>query len=429
MIHSNPIVAGLVFMLLFFATMPLARRLAERERDQRLFSIVMASVFLHLLAGPAQIFVVDHYYHGISDFNRYVNQGAIIGHRLDHFQFSLVGTNQKFLGAGSVSVFAGVVFALVGVNKLAGFLIFGWLAFIGCLGFYRAFANTFPEAGHRRYAYLIFFLPSLIFWTAGVSKESVMYLSLGLAADGASRILVRKPRGVLLMTVGIAIGVYVRPQELLLFTGAVAAATLFRPRAQTRFRFVRFVALAAAETVLLVFVIGLTQKLAKTGSPVFNLQAVASNNSGQSSSIVYHPGPKGYPYDIYAVLFDPQLFNAHSMSQRVAAFENTILVVLIVTSWRRLVLIPRVALMRPYVMVSFLDLAGFCYAFAALSNLGLIDRERTLVLPFLLVLLAIPVAPKGRPRMYPWELSRRRRKAQQQPRPRWDYAGVGRGSW
>ncbi|MDE3087625.1 MAG: hypothetical protein KGJ77_12805, partial [Acidobacteriota bacterium] len=349
-----------------------------------------------------------------------------IGHQFDHFNFTLAGTNQKFLGAGSVSVFAGAVFALVGVDKLAGFLIFGWFAFIGTLGFYRAFANTFPEANHRRYAYMIFFLPSLIFWTAGVSKESVMYLSIGLAADGASRVLARKPRGVLLLVVGIAIGVYVRPQELLLFTGATAAATLFRPRAQgRRLRLVRFVALAAAEAVLLVVVIAITGKLAKQGTPVFSLKAVAANNAGQSSSIPYHPGPSGYPYDIYVVLFDPQLFNAHSMSQRIAALENSVILVLILTSLRRLVRVPRVAMARPYVMVAFLDLAGFCYAFAALSNLGLIDRERTLVLPFLLVLLAIPISPKGKPKQYPWEVSRRKTRRQQRQRSPWEYAGVG----
>jgi len=52
---------------------------------------------------------------------------------------------------------------------------------------------------------------------------------------------------------------------------------------------------------------------------------------------------------------------------------------------------------------------AFPYAFAALNNLGLIDRERVLLLPFLVVLLAIPVSPRGQPRMYPWEYSEARR--------------------
>ena len=53
---------------------------------------------------------------------------------------------------------------------------------------------------------------------------------------------------------------------------------------------------------------------------------------------------------------------------------------------------------------------GFIYTFAALGNLGLIERERTLLLPFLLVLVCIPRSPKGQPPRYAWELRRRDRK-------------------
>ncbi len=51
----------------------------------------------------------------------------------------------------------------------------------------------------------------------------------------------------------------------------------------------------------------------------------------------------------------------------------------------------------------------FLYAFAALGNLGLITRERSLLLPFLFVLLAIPLAPEGE-YPYPWQLARRLRR-------------------
>ncbi len=51
----------------------------------------------------------------------------------------------------------------------------------------------------------------------------------------------------------------------------------------------------------------------------------------------------------------------------------------------------------------------FIYTFAALGNLGLIERERVMMFPFLLVLLCIPRAPKGSPPRYLWELRRRAR--------------------
>jgi hypothetical protein len=54
--------------------------------------------------------------------------------------------------------------------------------------------------------------------------------------------------------------------------------------------------------------------------------------------------------------------------------------------------------------------AAFLYTFAALGNLGLITRERTLLFPFLMVLLSIPRTPQGQRPRYEWELRRRDRR-------------------
>ena len=70
----------------------------------------------------------------------------------------------------------------------------------------------------------------------------------------------------------------------------------------------------------------------------------------------------------------------------------------------------RAARAKPYVMMCLVYSLGFLYAFAALGNLGLIERERTLLFPFLMVLLAIPVSAKGEPKQYPWEMRRLRRR-------------------
>ena len=60
-------------------------------------------------------------------------------------------------------------------------------------------------------------------------------------------------------------------------------------------------------------------------------------------------------------------------------------------------------------MLCFVYSIIFIYTFAALGNLGLIERERVMLLPFLLVLLCIPRAPKGSPPRYLWELRRKAR--------------------
>jgi hypothetical protein len=410
------VIALFVAVGLGIVTLPIARRMAIVERDPRMAGTLMAACITHLAFAPISIWVVDHFYHGITDYTKYVNQGAILAHNFDSFHFTTAGSGTSAVGAGGVAVAAGIVFAIVGVNKLAAFFVFGWLAFISSICFYRAYSITFPESEHRRrYALLIFFLPSLLFWTAGISKETVMYVSMGVAAYGAARILTHRSGGLLLLALGSALGLYVRPQELLLFLAAVGAATLFRPRTRKGLGGIRRVGVMILQVLLLLAAVALTHKVR---GGVTNLSTISANNaaastSGTSASVPYSTSPAAYPRDLYAVLLDPLPITAHGAGQYVAAVENSILVVLILMSLRRLRYAARAAFQRPYVMVAILYIVTWIYAFAALSNLGLIDRERVLMLPFLLVLLCIPISPKGEPKRYPWELSRRRRRTKQ----------------
>jgi hypothetical protein len=132
-----------------------------------------------------------------------------------------------------------------------------------------------------------------------------------------------------------------------------------------------------------------------------------------SSNIAFSSNPLYYPRDIYTVMFDPLPITAHGKSELFAGLENMVILVLILSSLRQLRCVVRACRLRPYVLLCVIYSALFMYAFAALGNLGLIYRERTLLLPFLLVLLAIPVSKKGSPPRYPWErrvLSRKERR-------------------
>ena len=418
-IPSSPVAAVIVVVVLGAVSVPIIRRVVRKEGDPRLTAVLVWSLVLHFLAAPGQVFVVDHVYHGVSDFTRYVHQGTLLvpNFRSGHFTLSGSGIT-TILGDGSVSIAAGVVFTVVGVNELAGFLVFAWLSFLGSIGFYRAFATTFPEGDRRRYALMLFFLPSLIFWTSDVSKEAIMTFTLGIAAYGAARVLARQPRGYPLMLLGILMGVAIRPNESTLFVGGFAVAIFFRMRApgQTMNGLRRLITLVSLVAALIVLGV-LTWKFLHTSSTSITgvLKKIGSNNTGQgagfgSSNVSYSPDPLLYPRDVYTVLFDPLPFSARSPVQFLAALENTIIVVLIATSLRRLRVVWRAARLRPYVMLCLTFSLAFLYTFAALGNLGLIERERTVMFPFFLVLLAIPISAKGDPPQFPWEQPRTKRR-------------------
>ena len=166
---------------------------------------------------------------------------------------------------------------------------------------------------------------------------------------------------------------------------------------------------------LLFLSVYLTLHYLHTSGGSLSLEQTTTNNSGTgvgfgSSNISYSSSPSYYWHDVYTVLFDPLPINAHGASQLIAALENTLIGVLIPISWRNLRMLVRAAFARPYLMMSLIYSILFLYFFAALGNLGLITRERSLLFPFFLVLLCIPRTPRGQPAAYDWEYKRKARK-------------------
>jgi hypothetical protein len=414
---SSPIAIVIVAVVLFVISRPIIHRVASAEAKPWLIRIMTISLILHLLAAPAQVYVVNHFYGGVADFLRYDNKGAILAPGFRHLHFSIASANVGgIVNNGSVSIAAGIVFAIVGINQIAGFLVFSWLAFLGTILFFRAFSLTFAGADQRRYAYLLFLFPSLIFWTADISKESIMMLSLGVTSYGAAKVLARKRGGFLLVLLGVAIGILIRPNELLVAMGGFTVAMLVgqsgvqRTASGAGRRFLRITFFGS----LLGLSIYLTLHYLHSSGGSFSLQQTAHDNNGPgagfgSSGVPYSTSLATYPRDIYYVLFDPLPVTAHSTSQFIAALENSFIVAVILLSLRQIRMVPRAAIARGYVMMCVVYSLGFMYAIAALGNLGLITRERTMLFPFLLVPLCIPLSPRGQRPRYEWELRRRDR--------------------
>ena len=131
---SNPIVGLAIAGILFGIGRPIILRTAHAENNHWLVKVLTASLILHLLAAPMQIWVVDHFYNGIADWLRYDNQGSVLASSYRHFDFSVPG--KRLVGDGMVSAITASVFAIIGVNQVGAFLIFSFWAWLGLLFFY-----------------------------------------------------------------------------------------------------------------------------------------------------------------------------------------------------------------------------------------------------------------------------------------------------
>ncbi|HTU37559.1 MAG TPA: hypothetical protein VMF35_06045 [Acidimicrobiales bacterium] len=416
-------VALVVAALLAWLGVLIAKRVARFDTYSALAKLMIASVLLHLICAPLQIFVVDHFYGGVADWLRYDHQGALLADLWRNGHFTLAGSGVNgIVGNGSVSIAGGVVMTFVGPDQLAAFFVCSWLAFVGTVFFYLAFRATFPRADRRWYAILIFLFPSLLFWTADVSKESFMLFGLGLTAYGIALVMVGQRTGYLYMVLGSALSLVIRPNELVILAVGFAIAMLFRAatgRVSGSLRRPRnaftmgavFVFVAAAVIISTYEAAHFLHTITNTGIGN-SLNRLSANNQGVgagfgSSSVTYSSNPLWYPRDVYTILFDPLPFSAHSVTQLFAGGENTLILVVVLVSLPRLRYLPRLCLQRPYVFTALFYSVVFVFAFAALGNLGLITRERTLLLPFLFVVLAFPVARSGA-EPYPWQRRRAR---------------------
>jgi hypothetical protein len=80
----------------------------------------------------------------------------------------------------------------------------------------------------------------------------------------------------------------------------------------------------------------------------------------------------------------------------VSSLENTFLVALLIVSWRRLASAFKAMRRHPYLLLAALYSLVWIVLFSSIGNLGILVRERTSLLPLLLVLVSWPAATRAR---------------------------------
>lgn len=225
-------------------------------------------------------------------------------------------------------------------------------------------------------------------------------LALGGIAWGAARLLAGEWQGVIPALAGTILGGLVRPHEVALLFGAFSLALLFRHRerrsllspVQWVLTLLIIGALGAAMTWFTARYLGITTLSSQAIVQVMNEanENLQGDGAGYGSSYSeWRPSPLYFPYDVVLVLLKPLPWEVSSMNQTIAMLENLSLVALFALSWRSIASVPGALWRSPFLLMCSSYSVVFIYLFSALGNVGLLVRERTLLFPFLFVLLAI----------------------------------------
>jgi hypothetical protein len=319
----------------------------------------------------------------------------------------------------------GHIYSRFGADIIVGFFVFGLIAFVGSYLWYRATVEAVPFIDRRMYFLLVFFAPSVAFWPSSIGKEAIMLFAMGLAALGIAKLLNgRFVPGVLIAAPGGYLLWLVRP-HLLAFMTAAAGLAYILGRAPRRkgadgvsvFRPIGMIAVA----FLAVF--AATQMASLLGMHGLSLKSInqeLADVNGQTAELgsKFNVGnsnltPLSVPKGIVTVLLRPFPNQVQNKNQLFASAECAVLV-LFAFNRRRSV---RLSLTRsrgtPYLFFCWTLFIVYATAFSSIANMGLLTRQRSLVLPAIYVLIALDVDKGQRQRTADLRLAR------PQPSPRY----------
>ena len=397
------ILAPVCFAIGATIVMNVTRNDAETVRN-----VALLGLGAKLMGAFARYYVMKSAFDSVGDFERYHRAGVAIAGEQGGW---LAPLNAWPTGQGTAFVeqFTGVLYTIIGPSRMGGFVVFSFIAYWGLFFFQRAVATAAPALDQARYAKLVFLWPSLLFWPSSIGKEALMLFALGLATLGAARMHVgRIISGPALFGLSGWIAYSIRPHLAVLLVGALVVSYLVpAARAHERSSGVlgplpRVVALAVM-LVCLTFLVGHTTEYfgVDDGDNITQVLAITEQRTAVGGSVIESSRPNSvleYPNAVVTVLFRPFIFEARSIPVLISAVEATMLAGLAIVSLRRIGRACKAPQRARLVMFTLAFTAAFVFAFSTFSNLGLLARQRTQVLPFLFVLFAAPTVTRERQR-------------------------------
>ncbi len=384
--------------ILAAVSMAALNRAAKAETAFDLRGLLLTSIGLRLLFSYPRFL-------NPADAIVYNQEGARLAMSFRRLEFIHVdvGVGAPVPGTGSLRYLAGLGHLFTDSNFFGTTMIFTFIGFWGCWLLYRAFVIALPDGDRRRYCRFVMLWPSILYWPSSIGKDSWMLVTIALAALGAAKILTRNRGGWILLVLGLGGASLVRPHvALLVFVAMLVAFLVGRRNTRVMPGTVSLSGITKAVGIAVLLVGGALlapatahflkiDDLSTSSLSTALTQTQAQTNQGNSAYHAVNPNsPLGYPEAVFTVLFRPLPGEVRSASGLVTSAEAFALLLLVIVGWRRIVGAFTRLRSEAYTTFALSYLAMFAYAFSAISNFGILARERVQVLPFLFVPLCLP---------------------------------------
>jgi len=374
-------------------------------------TIMYIGLAAKLLGAALRYWVGFEAYEGGIDAQRYHDYAIVAATDIWGGRASLFSIFPGGTGTATTEGVTALIYTLVGTSKMAGFVAFAFLGFVGTAFFVKAACIAIPGLAMRRYAALSVLAPSLAYWPSSIGKDALMIFLLGVATYGIARLLsqpaVAAPMVIVMLGLGGA--AYIRPHMVgLWLAGAFSAilVALLRGRDPAGARPSRPIERAILIPILVVATIGLILVTLATvryldpgsgedssGASITSIFDETSRRTVQAGSAFEPPSianPATWPYASIRTLTRPLLIEARGAAQLFVALELTLFLGLCALSIRRLLNVPKMIVTNPYMAFAMTTLFLTGLAFTSFANLAILARQKSIVVPFMLLIVCVP---------------------------------------
>jgi hypothetical protein len=381
------------FAIVCLLTLAVAAGLAVSPHLRFAKNVLMAGALMRIVGVFARHAMVFDIYGGAGDAVGYWDAGLVIADHFRRLDFSIFGSGrwgEQEWGTQAVRYATGLVIAAIGPSVRGAFLVFSLAAFVGLACTAIAFGRAFNARSVRHCAWLLFFWPSLLFWPSSIGKEATLMLALGLVTLGYVG------RGERIQWVplvcGFLLAVVVRPH----LAGVLAVSMCFAEWVGVQWT-IRRVAQSIVATGLAVWLLSVSFDLLGladadiSGMEAYLLDTAKHTELGGSSFERSSSLATSMPLAFVNLLGRPFVFEAHNGLAFVSSLEMMAFWALLAFKRDQLITAlrswPENRLLRFVLSFSVLYILMIGMTF---QNLGMIARQRTLVMPALLLIAAVP---------------------------------------
>lgn len=241
---------------------------------------------------------------------------------------------------------------------------------------------------------LIIFLPSVSFWSAGIGKDALSFMAIGLALWAA----IDFNRRIRLMVFSIFVMLLVRPHMAGLMIIALAGSIVFRGRISLAKKvalvFISFAAVAIAVPFALKYA-----GLGELGGGINFLDYVEERQEyNQDGGGGIDISSMILPMQLFAYVFRPLPFDAHSLAAFAASFDNIFLIFIFLLGIFGFFRYRKNEKIDPQENRMFMwvySLSAWIILAITTANLGISVRQKWMFVP-VLVFLLISMMPKSK---------------------------------